>query len=57
MADELEDAEQIIQDYHAAPFENIPGGWVLTRLVRHVRLLTTVVRDLKTRVDKLDPPP
>lgn len=56
MADDLTEAEQAVAEYKAAPFENIPGGPVIVRLVRQVRLLTAGYVALKARVDRLDPP-
>jgi hypothetical protein len=57
---DLDEAEQTITAYRAAPFENIPGGPVLVRIVRQVRALTTTVANLKARIEDLEarlPPP
>lgn len=54
MADELDDADDQVRAH--AGFENHPYGTILVRIMRHLRLLTSAVRDLKTRMDRIDPP-
>lgn len=54
MADELDDADIQVRDH--AGFENDSIGKLLAIIIRRLRVLTNAVRDLKTRVDRLDPP-
>lgn len=54
MADELDEADTQVRDH--AGFENDSVGKLLGIIIRRLRVLTNQVRDLKARVDRLDPP-
>jgi hypothetical protein len=54
MADELDDAEGQARDHQG--LESHPHGRLLGRVIRHLRVLTTAVRDMKQRLDRIDPP-
>jgi len=50
---DLDDADDQIRD--SAGFINHPYGVLIAKIVRHLRVLTNTVRDLKTRLDRIDP--
>jgi hypothetical protein len=54
MADELDTAEEQARNHRG--LENDPHGLLLGRILRHIRALTNAVRDMKVRLDRLDPP-